>query len=176
MEHCRAVRHGYNQAVRTVCSKQSGIKAQAISGGAQFALDMSTSFDRVPGDYLNDALSWAGATDQMIQGIPGLHEHCQYVIRHGPCTGRLAMRRGVKRGCTLVFCWPLCWGLFTSVYVAHHIGLATDYAWMMISLTLYADDTHACWIVNNRSDLQFMRRRVLKIYEVDSKFGMKLNP
>ena len=78
-----------------------------------------------------------------------LHEHCQYVIRDGPCTGRLAMRIRVKQGCTLA---PLLWVIY-------------NYEWMMASLTLYADDTHACWVVNTRSDLQFMRMCIQRIYE-----------
>ena len=101
-----------------------------------------------------------------------LHDGCQYVLSHGPHTETLAMKRAVKQGCTLA---PLLWVIF-SVYIRHHIGLATDYAWMMQCLTLYADDTHACWQVRCKADLCFMADCVRKIYHVYETFGMKLNP
>ena len=120
MEHCRAVRHRHELAVRTVYSKKEGVKPPKIRGGAQLTLDMSTAFDRVPRSSLTEALLWAGASMQTVQGVLDLHEQCKYVIRHGPHASYLSMKRGVKQGCTLA---PLLWVVY-SVYVAHHVGLA----------------------------------------------------
>ena len=172
MEHCRAVRCRRERAVRTVYSKKAGVKRPKIGGGAQLTLDMSTAFDRVPRSSLTEALLWAGASMQTVQGVLDLHEQCKYVIRHGPHTSYLSMKRGVKQGCTLA---PLLWVVY-SVYVAHHIGLETDYQWMLSHLTMYADDTHACWDLASSADLRFMSLCVRRIYEVYARFGMKLNP
>ena len=134
LEHCRAVRRIHEQAARTVYSKQAGIKLQSIGGGAQRTLDMSTAFDRVPRSSLTEALRWAGASAQTMQ----LHEQCRYVIRHGAHVSFLSMKRGVKQGCTLA---PLLCVMY-SLHVAHHIGMATNYDWMLSNLMMLASGLH----------------------------------
>ena len=47
---------------------------------------------------------------------------------------------------------------------------------MLSHLTMYADDTHACWDLASSADLRFMSLCVRRIYEVYARFGMKLNP
>ena len=171
VQHCRVIRDRISSAVRTVHTKKDGIPPTQLSGGAQLALHMSTAFDRVPRDQLKQALLWAGATPQTIHCILELHDSRSYQITHGPRSGKTNMRRGVKQGCTLA---PLLWTVY-SVFIAHNIRLETNYEWMLRFLTLYADDTHACWIIESKVDLQFMAKSVRKIYEIYARFGMKVN-
>ena len=161
-QHCRAVRLQHEQQVTTVHTRRQGLHRVDCGGGAQLALDMTTAFDRVPRGTLVDALSWAGATEQMIHIILQLHNHCTYVIQHGPHVGRVNIMRGVKQGCTLA---PLLWAIY-STYLAHLIGNATDYDWMLRCMTLYADDTHVHWSVSCTRDLVFMRKCVQECSQV----------
>ena len=72
--------------------------------------------------------------EQMIHIILQLHNHCTYVIQHGPHVGRVNMMRGVKQGCPLgCTLAPLLWAIY-STYLAHLIGNATDYDWMLMIL------------------------------------------
>ena len=172
VQHCRAVRLQHEQQVTTVHTRQQGLHRVECGGGAQMALDMTTALDRVPHGTLVDALRWAGATEQMIHIILQLHNHCTYVIQHGPHVGRVNMMRGVKQGCTLA---PLLWAIY-STYLAHLIGNATDYDWMLRCMTLYADDTHLHWSVSCTRDLVFMRKCIQVIFRIYQEHGMKVNP
>ena len=90
--------------------------------------------------------SWKACSELGLGGcyILQIHNHCTYVIQHGPHVGRVNMMRGVKQGCTLA---PLLWAIY-STYLAHLIGNATDYDGMLRCMTLYADDTHVHWSVS----------------------------
>ena len=134
-------------------------------GGAQLALDMTTTFDTVPRGALVAAMRWVNS------GL-SLHSDCSYVIQHGQYRGRVAMPQGVKQGCTLA---PLLRAVY-STFLAHCIGMATDYEWMLRCMTIYADDTHVHWEIDSERDLHFMRRCIQVIFSVYTEYGMKVNP
>ena len=95
---------------------------------------------------------WAGASFQLVEVIDKLHDQCDYHIQHAGFKGTVNMKRGVRQGCTLA---PVLFAIF-SCFLADIIGKRTDYTWMQQSLTLYADDTHAAWVVRSGADLPFL--------------------
>ena len=108
----------------------------------------------------------------MVDVIEKLHDQCDYHIRHSGFYGTVGMRRGVRQGCTLA---PVLFAIF-SCYLAEQIGVRTSYSWMKEHLTLYADDTHASWVVKSAEDLHFLENCVLAIHDVFQFYGMMVNP
>ncbi|CAE7364162.1 unnamed protein product [Symbiodinium sp. CCMP2592] len=170
--HCRQVRSMHEGQQATVHTRRAQIKQKVAIGGIQLAIDLSTAFDRVPRERLYQALIWAGASETLARTIIDLHEVCKYSINHRGRHSHINMRRGVRQGCTLA---PLLWVVY-SAYVADHLGQELSHTWVSQHLTLYADDTHASWLVNSLGDLRSALQAIPVIFSVYQRFGMQVNP
>eukprot|EP00439_Symbiodinium_sp_Y106_P041099 s4702_g5.t1 len=155
-----------------VYSKKAGKRRQHYVGGAQLTLDMSTAFDRLPRQYMQEALEWAQVDASLASLILDTHCSCRYHIRHEGFESTVDMENGVRQGCTLA---PLIWALY-SVYLIHQLELRLHSTWPREALTLYADDTHCAWELNSLADLKFFIRSTVLLLSVYQQFGMKINP
>ena len=170
--HCRQVREMHRGQHATVHTRRANVKQKVAVGGIQLAIDLSTAFDRVPRDNPFRALLWAGASEPLAQAILDLHEVCKYSIAHRGRVQSINMRRGVRQGCTLA---PLLWVVY-SAYIAHHLSQELTSDWVAQHLTLYADDTHASWLVNDLADVQQALREIPIIFRIYQQSGMQVNP
>ena len=133
---------------------------------------MSTAFDRLPRQYMQEALEWAQVDASLASLILETHCSCRYHIRHEGFESTVDMENGVSQGCTLA---PLIWALY-SVYLIHQLELRLHSTWPREALTLYADDTHCAWELNSLADLKFFIRSTVLLLSVYQQFGMKINP
>ena len=173
--HCRQVRDMRRGQHATVHTRRANVKQKIALGGIQLAIDLSTAFDRVPCGSLFRALLWAGASEPLAQAILDLHEvcrYCRYSIAHRGRVQSINMRRGVRQGCTLA---PLLWVVY-SAYIAHHLSQELTSDWVAQHLTLYADDTHASWLINDLEDVQRPLQEIPIIFRIYQQFGMQVNP
>ncbi|CAE7198951.1 unnamed protein product [Symbiodinium sp. CCMP2592] len=170
-EHCSKVRGKVEQDRHNIYHKKSGKVRSKYVGGAQMALDMTTAFDRLPRTALQAAMEWAKVDPNLASMILEVHGACRYRIEHEGFVSYVDMSNGVRQGCTLA---PLLWALF-SVYLLHRIELRLSSQWPRDSMTLYADDTHCAWKLENAQDLAFFIQSAVVVLEVYQEFGMQVN-
>ena len=135
-------------------------------------LDMSTAFDLLPGQSLVTALEWAGCSSELVHLIITWHESCHYHVRHGTVTHPVPLLRGIRQGCCLA---PLLWAVY-SIYLSSEIAQVVGGEWIDSSFTLFADDSHASWLLRNIADAHYMLRCVQAIFQVFSRHGMVVSP
>ena len=170
--HCRGVRTAVSSDRLTVHGKRAGKTRSKFEGGAQLLLDMTAAFDRLPRSALLEALEWAKVPNNLISLILDIHYSCRYHISHEGCESFINMRSGVRQGCTLA---PVLWSLF-SVFMLSKIEDALECSWPRDHMTLYADDTHCAWRLQSQQDVDFFIRSALVVFDVYTKYGMKINP
>ena len=172
IQHCSEVRDLHSGQVATVHTRRAHKRTSNICGGIQLAIDLSTAFDLVPREQLRNALVWAGASGSLTATILNLHDVCRYSIQHRGRIQHINMRRGVRQGCTLA---PLLWVIY-SAYIASHLKDELSGEWVDRHLTLYADDTHASWVVHTQTDLEQAFQSIRLIFSMYERFGMQVNP
>ena len=171
-EHCRTVRSFAGHRRASIHQRQEGLRNGNLSGGAMLKLDMSTAFDLLPRQSLVTALEWAGCSSELVHLIITWHESCHYHVRHGTVTHPVPLLRGIRQGCCLA---PLLWAVY-SIYLSSEIAQVVGGEWIDSSFTLFADDSHASWLLRNIADAHYMLRCVQAIFQAFSRHGMVVNP
>ena len=171
-EHCRLVRSYAGRKRVGIHQRQAGAQTGNLSGGAMLKLDMSTAFDLLPRHSLIAALVWAGCSTELLHLIITWHETCHYHVRHGSATHPVPLLRGIRQGCCLA---PLLWAIY-SISLSFEIAQIVGGDWITSSFTLFADDSHASWLLHTLDDSHFMLRCVQAIFLVFSRHGMVVNP
>ena len=171
-QHCRAIRDALSSSVLSVQARRAGQQQARCLGGAMLGIDLSRAFDSITRVALQRSLQHAGAPEPLQQAVLQLHEHCRYRVRHKGNTGSFAMEVGVRQGCVLS---PYLYALF-SCLIYDEIAARTSHSWASASMTLFADDSHLSWVINDVSDLQFMMRSIQVTFEVFRAYGMEVHP
>ena len=171
-QHCRTIRDALSSSVLSVHARRAGQQQARCLGGAMLGIDLSRAFDSITRLALQRSLQHAGAPEPLQQAVLQLHGHCRYRVRHKGNTDSFAMEVGVRQGCVLS---PYLYALF-SCLIYDEIAARTSHSWASASMTLFADDSHLSWVINDVSDLQFMMRSIQVTFEVFRAYGMEVHP
>ena len=171
-QHCRIIRERVQSSVQSVHDRRAKRPVLPCVGGIMLGLDLSRAFDQVPRPSLAHSLRNAGAPEAIINAVMHLHNACQYEVRHKGCTGKFAMQKGVRQGCTLS---PCLYAIF-SCLLYDVLAARTCPQWAAKAITLFADDSHLAWEVNSVADLQFVKHCIQQTFQVFREHGMSVHP
>ena len=170
--HCAQVRDHLQRSVVSVHDKRQGRRAMGCVGGAMIGLDLSRAFDKLPRWALQASLEHASVDSAVCRAVIAIHERCMYTIKHGPHEDRIAMKRGIRQGCSLS---PSLYSIFT-IWVFDQLSAITSPEWAQACITLFADDSHLAWLISSQQDLDFACHCIRRTVALFRSVGMDINP
>ena len=164
----QTVANRFVQRQRRETARCSGRWIQPISGGAVLSVDLHKAFDLLTRGQLKTTLDKIEADEGVKQAAMLLHTRCQYLLfRDGQATA-VDTTRGVRQGCRLA---PALWSAVSGDLLSK---MAQDP--LTGPLTLFADDHLGAWSFHTKQDILDMERDVLKLFQILSEAGMRVNP
>ena len=168
-QHCHEVRtHLVNSRIEVGDRKRG--RTTSIMGAAMLSVDLSLAFDRVSHHYLSDALRFLNVDPDTITIILSIHR-AKYHVQHGQQASSFDICNGIRQGCTLS---PLLWVCVTH-FLLHKFGLKAGES-AKESLTLFADDFLARFMLRNMQDVQNLTTHIRYLFEVLDEACMTANP
>ena len=138
----------------------------------QVSLDLSQAFDTVPWCLLEEALIRAGVPNNLREAVMTWVSSTKYLIEHRQQTIQIVAERGVRQGCGLS---PLLWSMFSGlVYKEFRLAHMEDSSFPTI--TLFADDHHLSWILDEPGEIPKAMAQLLNFVSLLRKFGLQVNP
>ena len=169
--HCRLVREANKSERMSLYARAAGMTRKQMMGGAQLKLDLSTAFDLIPRQKLQESLLWSGAHAGLVNTIMAWHDQCQCHIRHGGRETQISMQKGVRQGCPLA---PYLFSIF-STYLLQQLADSIGMERVLACVTLFADDTHVKWVFQNPSSFRTLLGDVQQIFSLFEVNGMVAN-
>ena len=168
-QHCHEVRtHLVNSRIE-VGDRKLG-RTTSTMGAAMLSVDLSLAFDRVSHQYLSEALRFLDVDQDTITIILSIHR-AKYHVQHGQQASSFDICNGIRQGCTLS---PLLWVCVTH-FLLHKFGLKAGES-AKESLTLFADDFLARFMLRNMQDVQNLTTHIRYLFEVLDEACMTANP
>ena len=170
-QHCDNVRQLCEQEADTIHRRFQGWKPNELCGGLQVCLDLSSAFDRVPWQRIEEAFSQAQVPSDLTAVILGWLHCSEYQLHNNECTSCIKVGRGVKQGCRGS---PTIFLAFMTLFCSRlNEKLGGDFC--QEHLTQYADDTHSAWIFRSFEELRRCVWQLSVIMDTLEEFGMTLN-
>ena len=170
-QHCDNVRQLCEQEADTIHRRFQGWKPNELCGGMQVCLDLSSAFDRVPWQRIEEAFSQAQVPSDLTAVILGWLHCSEYQLHNNECTSCIKVGRGVKQGCRGS---PTIFLAFMTLFCSRlNEKLGGDFC--QEHLTQYADDTHSAWIFRSFEELRRCVWQLSVIMDTLEEFGMNLN-
>ena len=162
------VANRFVQRQRREEARGPGRWTQPISGGAVLSVDLHKAFDLLTREQLQSTLSKIAADEGVKQTAMLLHTRCQYLLfKDGPATA-VDTTRGVRQGCRLA---PALWSAVSGDLLNNMVQDP-----LTGPITIFADDHLGAWSFHTKDDILDMERDVLKLFQVLSEAGMRVNP
>ncbi|CAE7439897.1 unnamed protein product [Symbiodinium sp. CCMP2592] len=102
--------------------------------------------------------------------VLAIHESCKYKVKHGNFRDSFDMQVGVRQGRALS---PLLYALYTA-WLYDRIAEATSPQWAAAFMTIFADDKHLSWEVQDIADLTFVCKCVQVTFDLLKQNGMQV--
>ncbi|CAE7258436.1 Pol [Symbiodinium sp. CCMP2592] len=169
--HCAQMRRQLESLKTDLTSKLSGRHRTELVGGLMANLDLAKAFDTLPYSEIYQSLCDAGVDDILCRLIVHLHASTQCVILHGSSCEVVAMSRGLRQGCPIAPYIFAAW----SVRVCKCIDAVLGSGWSQSHLTLFSDDTHCFWSINNVAELDVAVGQLTTIIQTLTRLGMRIN-
>ena len=162
------VANRFVQRQRREEARGPGRWTQPISGGAVLSVDLHKAFDLLTREQLQSTLSKIAANEGVKQTAMLLHTRCQYLLfKDGQATA-VDTTRGVRQGCRLA---PALWSAVSGDLLNNMVQDP-----LTGPVTIFADDHLGAWSFHTKDDILDMERDVLKLFQVLSEAGMRVNP
>ena len=168
--HFRKARNLSLQGRTSIYDLFEGKKRKECVGGLCFSLDLEGAFDGVPRPALACSLRRLRIDEDLLHLLMGFHTEARYHTEVGECKGYVTSSCGIKQGCTVA----------PYLFVAHTIAIidavaeALGWEWARRSLTLFADDSIATWVIQSLEDLHQTFRAIQTIITIFNQHGMVL--
>ena len=169
--HCASVRSRIKASVMSVHQRRAGCKQSACVGGIMISIDLSRAFDALPRSALQASMDFANIDRETQYLILLIHERCQYRVEHAGYADTFSMGKGVRQGCCLS---PILFAVYTA-WIHHQLSQVTTPEWAEKSLTLFADDCHLSWALDDPDALGFVVDCVRKTFQLLRDCGMTIN-
>ena len=147
-QHCSFIRSECALATNNVHHRFQAQALPDLIGGLQVCLYLSSAFDRVPWDYVADALHDAEVPSDHRAILMTWLQASTYTIHHGKRACEFPVSRGVKQGCRASPTLFLAYMILFCKKVDQKLGAE----WCQKHLTQYADDTHL--LVSSNKEFQ----------------------
>ncbi|CAE7215822.1 Pol, partial [Symbiodinium sp. CCMP2456] len=170
--HCRRVQQQCSAPVRKIMDAyENKPKSQLHYGGIQLSLDLTSAFDILSWELLSRSMAEAQIPDDLRDWVSSWYSGVRYFINHLGWEKCVHASQGVRQGCMLA---PLLWGLCTGCLLAS-LQTVVDPAWVLHSVTCYADDFHASDQVTKYSELERAAARLGSLLDILADAQMCIN-
>ena len=169
--HCAEVRALLEQHQRDYTSKILDEPQVSLAGGFMCSLDLAKAFDSVPHAELYNSMLEVGVPENLAIMLVTLHCRTVCVIDHGKQRKHVRMRRGLRQGCPIAPILYACW----TVRLCRVLDARLGHGWSSRHLSIFADDTHGCWVIRKPQDLLQGIQQLKTLIETLQAMGLIIN-
>ena len=134
-------------------------------------MDLKGAFDKAKRTLLHQALCLLDLPESLQAPLLAWYQQNSYHIHHHGYECTIESNIGVRQGCVAA---PLLWVCFMHLWQMHIAGFLSK-EWVVNCLTIFADDIHASWLIENENDLDQALKSVRILLNVLTSFGMEVN-
>ncbi|CAE7630380.1 Pol, partial [Symbiodinium necroappetens] len=170
--HITQTRQVVDACKSSIYARHSGQEPNPCFGGLCFSLDLKGAFDAVPRSSLAESLFRLQVDPELVHLIMHMQYQAQCWNNVGADTRPVTPTQGIKQGCCVA---PYLFVAYT-IMVMDKLSVQMTPGWQEDSLTWYADDAFAAWLVQGVDDLRQALGDISTIISVLRDNGMEIQP